>query len=110
MGDTNLFFQENKENRKKGIDRDTKKEERKRAKQEEARRKRLEEEMRDRQELMNEIMEEKFLDIIEDEVDRMGGINGLDGEAVSDILSYYMANDPRLQLKLQRELNRKGRL
>lgn len=110
MIDTNLFFRGNRENRKKSIDRHMKREKRKKVKQEEARRKKLEEEMIDRQEIMNEIVEEKFLDIIEDEVDRMGGINGLDGKAVSDILSYYIANDPRLELKLQRELKRKGRL
>ena len=68
-----------------------------------------EEERRDREELMNEIMEESILDIIEDEIDRRGGINGLDGETISDILSYYIANDSRFELRLQRELIRRDR-
>lgn len=70
----------------------------------------IDEEITDRDELAKEIMEENLLDIIEDEIDRIGGIGGLDGGTISDILSYYIANDSKLQLKLQRELRRRGRI
>jgi hypothetical protein len=70
----------------------------------------IDEEITDRDELAKEIMEENLLDIIEDEIDRRGGIGGLDGGTISDILSYYIANDSKLQLKLQRELRRRGRI
>lgn len=82
-------------------------EERLKADEEKEKREEMEEEIIERNELIRGILEEYILDIIEDEVDRRGGIKGLDGETISDILSYYMANDPRFQLKLQRELTRR---
>ena len=84
-------------------------EERLKADEEKEKREDREEEIKEREELIREILEEYILDIIEDEVDRRGTIGDLDGETISDILSYYMANDPRFQLKLQRELRRKER-
>ncbi len=84
-------------------------EDRLKADEEKEKREELEEEIREREELTREILEEYILDIIEDEVDKRGGIEGLDGETISDILSYYIANDPRFQIKLQKELRRKGK-
>ncbi|MEG0306757.1 MAG: hypothetical protein RR636_02355 [Clostridium sp.] len=52
------------------------------------------------------ILEERILDAIEDLVDRNGGVSGLDGQTVSDILSYYIAGDPRFREKLKNELQR----
>ncbi|MEG2290092.1 MAG: hypothetical protein RR891_02225 [Clostridium sp.] len=54
------------------------------------------------------ILEERILDAIEDLVDRNGGVSGLDGQTVSDILSYYIAGDPRFKDKLKNELQRLG--
>lgn len=109
MSNKGWLFSGNKKKRKERINRHMTREERVKAYQEEERRERLKEERRDREELINEIMEESILDIIEDEIDRRGGINGLDGETISDILSYYIANDSRFELRLQRELIRRGR-
>ncbi len=96
--------------RKKRINKYISIEERLKADEEKEQREEMEEEIRERDELLREIVEEYLLDIIEDEVERRGGIGGLDGETISDILSYYMDNDPRFQLKLQRELARRRRL
>ncbi len=102
-----------KKNRKKQKKRNNKYisiEERLKADEEKEKREEQEEEIREMEELKREILEEYILDIIEDEVDRMGGIEGVDGETISDILSYYISNDPRFQIKLQRELTRRRRL
>ncbi|MDU1411378.1 MAG: hypothetical protein E6929_01075 [Clostridium sp.] len=64
-----------------------------------------EEELRIEDELFKRaIVEEVFLDRVEEEVDRRGGIGGLDGEAFADVLSFYLAGDPRYQQVLSREL------
>lgn len=110
MSNTGWLFSGNKKKRKKRINKHMTREERRRADQDEERRERIEEERRDREELMNEIIEESILDIIEDEIDRRGGIDGLDGETISDILSYYIANDSRVEFRLQKELRRGRRL
>jgi len=96
--------------RKKRINRYISIEERLKADEEKEKREDMEEETKEREELIRKILEEYILDIIEDEVDRRGAIGDLDGETISDILSYYMNNDPRFQLKLQRELTRRRRL
>lgn len=64
------------------------------------------EERAEQEELSRELLEEKLLDLIEDEVDRCGGLAGLDGETISDILSYYIDGDPRFRAKLEKELRR----
>ncbi|MEG1254365.1 hypothetical protein [Clostridium sp.] len=60
----------------------------------------------EQEEVLRIILEEKFLDAIEDAIDNNGGIVGLDGETISDILSYYIAGDPRFRIKLEKELRK----
>jgi len=58
----------------------------------------------EQEEVLRIILEEKLLDAIADAVDNNGGISGLDGETISDILSYYIDGDPRFRVKLEKEL------
>lgn len=51
---------------------------------------------------------DSILDRIEEEVDKRGGINGIDGRAFADILSFYIDGDPRYSLLVQKELMRRS--
>lgn len=54
------------------------------------------------------LLVDSILDRIEEEVDRRGGINGIDGRAFADILSFYIDGDPRYSLLVQKELIRRS--
>lgn len=60
----------------------------------------------DKEEMLREIIEDKLLDFIEEEVNKNGGLYGMDGETFSDILSYYLENDPKFKYKLEKELKK----
>lgn len=51
---------------------------------------------------------DSILDRIEEEVDRRGGIDGIDGRTFADIVSFYIDGDPRYSLLVQRELMRRS--
>jgi len=70
----------------------------------EARIREVEDIKEEQEEILRIILEEKLLDAVEDAVDNNGGVAGLDGETISDILSYYIAGDPRFRVKLEKEL------
>ncbi len=74
---------------------------------EEYKKARRDEEVReDKEEMLREIIEDKLLDFIEEEVNKNGGLYGMDGETIGDILSYYLDNDPRFKYKLEKELKK----
>lgn len=87
--------------REKRIEKNLKKDEAKRIKNQ-----RQEEE--DRSYFSRILLIDSILDRIEEEVDRRGGINGIDGRTFADILSFYIDGDPRYSLLVQKELMRRS--
>ncbi len=58
--------------------------------------------LEDEDDLQREFLENRLLDWVEIEYDR----RGLDGWRIADILSYYIANDPRFRRRLELEIRR----
>ncbi|MEG1870712.1 MAG: hypothetical protein RR192_01785 [Peptostreptococcaceae bacterium] len=92
----------NVNNQKKRINKYMEEEERRKARHDE-------EIIEDRKDRLIEIFKDKLLDFIEEEVNKDDGVYGMDGETLSDILSYYLDNDPRFHSKLEKELKKIGK-